>query len=187
MRIITTKSIQVLPRIRARAKSGMKNWRVKADAREREIDFIFYANYLQLLHGYFRPGGVVQDEENIYPDSAEDADLQLQHQTRDERAEARDEVWFCEKMETVNFALHIANLSSTREMYALLLFVLHIGLTTLTSTMKMTAAIMIAARAARGMKLKYGVRNSRAKITNTPETQILYQGYKLYLTQHSLF
>lgn len=59
----------------------------------------------------------------------------------------------------------------------LLLFVLHIGFTTLTSTMKMTAAIMIAAREARGIKLKYGVRNNRAKITSTPETyaRILYQ------------
>jgi len=53
----------------------------------------------------------------------------------------------------------------------LLLFVLHIGLTTLTSTMKMTAAIMIAARVARGMKLKYGVRNSKAKITSIPENE----------------
>jgi hypothetical protein len=53
----------------------------------------------------------------------------------------------------------------------LLLFVLHIGLTTLTSTMKMTAAIMIAARVARGIKLKYGVRNSKAKITNIPENE----------------
>lgn len=63
----------------------------------------------------------------------------------------------------------------------LLLFVLHIGLTTLTSTMKTTAAIMIAARLARGIKLKYGVRNNRAKITNTPEThtKILYQKYTL--------
>lgn len=52
-----------------------------------------------------------------------------------------------------------------------LLFVLHIGFTTLTSTMKMTAAMMIAARVARGMKLKYGVRNSKAKITNTPENK----------------
>ena len=56
------------------------------------------------------------------------------------------------------------------EKHALLLFVLHIGFTTLTSTMKITAAIMIAAKVARGMKLKYGVRNNRAKITNKPET-----------------
>lgn len=35
--------------------------------------------------------------------------------------------------------------------------------------MKMTAAIIIAAKVARGMKLKYGVRNSRAKITSVPE------------------
>lgn len=124
-------------------------------------------NYLELLHGYFRPSGVVQDEENIYPDPAEDPDLQLQHQTRDERAQPRDEVRFCDKEETVNFAAYrkfIWRLSRS----TLLLFVLHIGLTTLTSTMKMTAAIMIAARAARGMKLKYGVRNSRAKITSAP-------------------
>lgn len=39
---------------------------------------------------------MVQDEENIYPDSAEDADLQLQHQTRDERAQTRDKVRFCD-------------------------------------------------------------------------------------------
>lgn len=35
----------------------------------------------------------------------------------------------------------------------------------------MTAAIMIAARVARGIKLKYGVRKSSAKITNTPENK----------------
>lgn len=77
------------------------------------------------------------------------------------------------KGETINFrAGHIVNLSVNYEKRALLLFVLHIGLTTLTSTMKMTAAIMIAARVARGIKLKYGVRNSRAKITSKPGTQV---------------
>lgn len=58
-----------------------------------------------------------------------------------------------------------------RKENVLLLFVLHIGRTTFTSTMKMTAAIMIAARVARGIKLKYGVRNSKAKITNTPKSE----------------
>lgn len=51
-------------------------------------------------------------------------------------------------------------------MYTLLLR--HIGLMTLTSTIKTTAAIMMAARVDFGMNAKYGVKNRSAKITRRP-------------------
>jgi len=60
--------------------------------------------------------------------------------------------------------------------------------------MKMTAAIMIAARVARGIKLKYGVRNSKAKITSIPENERIpiYQSHmktkiRLEEKKHDLF
>lgn len=49
-----------------------------------------------------------------------------------------------------------------------LLFVRHIGLTIRISTMKMTAAIMIAARVALGMKEKKGVKKSSDSMTMAP-------------------
>jgi hypothetical protein len=51
------------------------------------------------------------------------------------------------------------------------LFVLHMGLTTFTSTMKMTAAIIIAAKVAFGIKEKYGVRKNKANTTKKPEEE----------------
>lgn len=48
------------------------------------------------------------------------------------------------------------------------LFVRHMGLTTLTSTIKTTAAMIIAASDAFGMYEKYGVKNRSESTTRAP-------------------
>lgn len=48
------------------------------------------------------------------------------------------------------------------------------GLMTLISTIKITAAIIIAAKHARGIYPNHGVKNKSARITRIPEKDIIY-------------